>query len=51
MTGIYTSPSLAIYPQTGFSVTEVIDLREEIASDWQEAFKENGKAQCIALKG
>ena len=30
-------------PQTGFSVTEVVDLREEIASDWQEAFKENGK--------
>lgn len=29
--------------ETGFEVTEVEDLRTEIASDWQEAFKETDK--------
>jgi hypothetical protein len=28
---------------TGFSVTETSDLRDEIATEWQNAFKENGK--------
>lgn len=27
----------------GFDVTEVTDLREQIAAEWQNAFKENGK--------
>lgn len=28
----------------GFDVTEITDLREQIATEWQNAFKENGKA-------
>ena len=27
----------------GFDVTEITDLREQIATEWQNAFKENGK--------
>lgn len=30
-------------PDTGFEVTETSDLRETIAGQWQNAFKENGK--------
>ena len=29
--------------KTGFSVTEIDDLREQIASEWQEAFKEKDR--------
>ena len=29
--------------QTGFDVTEIDDLREQIASEWQEAFKEKDR--------
>ena len=29
--------------KTGFDVTEVSDLRDQIATEWQNAFKENGK--------
>lgn len=30
-------------PDTGFEVTETSDLRDQIATEWQNAFKENGK--------
>ena len=29
--------------KTGFEVSEIPELREQIASEWQNAFKENGK--------
>ena len=28
--------------KTGFEVSEIPELREQIASEWQNAFKENG---------
>lgn len=30
-------------PSTGFEVTEIPDLREQVAGEWQEAFKEDGR--------
>ena len=35
--------SVDFNPETGFSVTETTELREQIAEDWQNAFKENDK--------
>lgn len=36
---------LTFKSDTGFEVTEVTDLREEIAQDWKNAFKQQGKAE------
>ena len=37
--------------KTGFEVSEIPELREQIASEWQNAFKENGKPLLNVLQG
>lgn len=34
---------LTFNPQTGFSVSEISDIRDEVAQDWVDAFKEQGR--------
>lgn len=34
---------LTFDPETGFSVSEVSDIRDEVAQEWVDAFKEQGK--------
>ena len=36
---------LQFNPNTGFSVSEISDIRDEVAQDWVEAFKEEGKPE------
>ena len=31
--------------KTGFSVSEVTDLREQVAQNWKDAFRETGKPE------
>lgn len=37
--------ALTFDASTGFDVTEVPDLREQVAEDWKEAFKETGRPE------